>query len=37
VQAEFGDYQPARMDGVRILAGEILTADFRLAEGRPRP
>lgn len=36
VRAEFGNYQPTQMAGVRILAGETLTADFRLAEAPAR-
>jgi TonB family protein len=37
VRAEFGSFRPTEMAGVRILAGETLTADFRLAEGPARP
>jgi len=33
IRAEFGEYQATQMDGVRIIAGEVLTADFRLREG----
>ena len=35
VRAELGGFKPTEMAGVKILAGETLTADFRLAE-RPR-
>jgi TonB family protein len=31
--AEFGDYRAVQVVGVRVVAGEVLTADFRLSEG----
>jgi len=36
VRAEFEGFQPTEMAGVKILAGETLTADFRLADGPAR-
>lgn len=37
VRAEFGGFKPTEMSGVQILAGETLTADFKLSEGPARP
>ena len=37
VRAELVGFKPTEMSGVRILAGETLTADFKLSEGPPRP